>query len=513
MNVSHTKEGRGRRKLAAALLGFFSTCISVNVGAATLAEMSPEDRALLVNEMNASANTVGSKGLFYDDDPLPISISVSLDIEKNHVVVDMDERIGPRTEYAATEDLLDLIRFSILNQIDRIDGLRGVSFLFGGKPSTYWFPEPEPEPGPDPEQDDPHDGERIVEPAQLGRAPVVAISPGHGLYYNYRFKDWRPHRETTNGILEDDITPVMAGFLASALQSDRVAVHNFRPEQNVLVHSPSGQPWWRLGVRYLLEKELPDHPEIWHAFASSQISDRERNEDLRSRPLYANFLGADAFLHVHTNAHISAEARGARAIIHERGPDRRLAVNVLCSMRELIHSKDEFSSYPVPLQPLALVGKGENDHAKMPSVIVEVGFHTNPQDALLLRNKEFQGLAMRGVAKGYRLFREGKPCEDLAVKPVREAFGRVGHDVYFPVGLTGNPAFPVSVTSRVRNCSGHYCPSQWVRLFNQTELEKHRVSFLCIRSNLGKPVELSIDVRDDDGVAAKPATYKVVCGQ
>lgn len=495
-----------RHKLTALLFAVVTACTSVNVGAATLAEMSPEERTLLVNEMNVSASEVGRKGLFYDDDPLPVTISISLDIEKNYVVVDMDERIGPRTEYASTEDLLDLIRFSILRQLDRIDGAKGITFLFGGKPTTYWFPEPE--------QEEVPDDERMVEPTQVGNAPVVAISPGHGLYYHHRFKDWRPHRETINGVLEDDITPVMAGQLASALGSNGVTVHNFRPEQNVLTHSPSGQPWWRLGVRYLLEAKIPDHPEIWHAFASSKESDRERNEDLRSRPLYANFLGADALLHVHTNAHTTAEPRGAQAIIHERAPDRRLALNVLCSMKELIHSKDEFSSYPVPSEPLPLVGKGENKHAKMPSVIVEVGFHTNPQDALLLRNREFQGLAMRGVAKGYRLFHEGKPCEDFSVKPVLPAFGRVGYDVHLPVELKGNPVFPIHVTSRALNCSGRYCHSRSATLFSQAEVEKHKVQYLCTRDDLGKAtIELSVEARDADGVVAKPATYKVACGQ
>jgi N-acetylmuramoyl-L-alanine amidase len=504
MNVLYTKEGTSRRKLAAVLLGLLTACVSVDAGAATLAEMSPEERNLLVNEMNASAKEVGSKGLFYYDDPLPVSVSVSLDVENSYVIVNLDEKLGPRAETAETEDLLDAIRFSILNRYDRVEGMMGIRVLYGGKPSTYWFPEPS--------RDEPPD-DRLVEPTQGARPPIVAISPGHGLYYHHGFKDWRPHRETINGVLEDDITPVMATQLASALQSDGVTVHNFRPEQNVLTHSASGQPWWRLGVRYQLEEKLPSHPEIWHAFATSKHALRERNEDLRSRPLYANFLAVDAFLHVHTNAH-TPDARGARAIIHERAPDRLLATNILCSMRELIHAKEEFGSYPVSSQPASFPDKGENKHANMPSVIVEVGFHTNPEDALLLRNREFQGLAMRGVAKGYRLFREGKPCEDFAVKPVAEALGRVGYDVHLPLALAGNPAFPVRVTSRTLNCSGRYCPSRSVSLYNPAEVEKHRVQYLCTRDNLGKPVvELSIDARDYDGVAAKPATYRVACGR
>jgi hypothetical protein len=187
MNILQVNGSLGLRRLAVAIFALVPACGTVDVAAATLAEMSPEERALLVSEMNASANEVGSKGFFYYEDPSPVTVSVSLDVEKNYVVVNMDERIGPRTEQAATEDLLDAITASILEPYDRFDGT-GVRFLFGGKPSTHWFPEPE--------RDEPPDDERIVEPTQANVAPVVAISPGHGLYFHHGFKDWRTHRET-----------------------------------------------------------------------------------------------------------------------------------------------------------------------------------------------------------------------------------------------------------------------------------------------------------------------------
>jgi N-acetylmuramoyl-L-alanine amidase len=504
MNLLQVNKHPRRRGLSAALFALATACASVGASASTLAEMSLEERTILVNEMNVSANQVGGKGFFYYEDPSPVSISVTFDVENNVVIVDLDERIGPLSERSETEDLLDSIRFSIMKQYDRVDGLMGIQFLYGGKPSTHWFPVT---------QLDEPDEDALFQLAQGPRAPIVAISPGHGIYYHHGFKDWRPNRDVVNGVLEDDITPVMASQLASALQRDGLTVHNFRPERNPLTHAPSGQPWWRLGVRYQLAEKLPEHPEIWHAFANAKYALRERDDDIRSRPLYANFLGADAFLHVHTNAY-TPDARGARAIIHERAPDRRLAINVLCSMKELIHTKQEFGKYPVPSQPIPMTDKGENKYAKMPSVIVEVGFHTNPQDALLLRNREFQSLAMRGVAKGYRLFRENKPCGDFTIKPVLPSFGRIGYDVHLPVGLAGNPVFPIHVTSRAVNCSGRYCHSRSATLFNQAEFEKYRVQYLCTRNDLGKPpVELSVEAKDADGVIAKPTIYKVACGQ
>jgi hypothetical protein len=160
-----------RQKFTTALCVLVTVFVSLNAGAATLVEMSPEELTLLVNEMNASANEVGGKGFFYYEDPFPVTLSVSLDVERNQIVVDMDERIGPRTEQAATEDLLNAISSSVLERDGRVDGV-GIRFLFGGKPSTYWFPEPE--------QDELSDDERMVEPTQVSVEPMVAISPGHG---------------------------------------------------------------------------------------------------------------------------------------------------------------------------------------------------------------------------------------------------------------------------------------------------------------------------------------------
>ncbi len=43
----------------------------------------------------------------------------------------------------------------------------------------------------------------------------------------------------------------------------------------------------------------------------------------------------------------------------------------------------------------------------MPSIIVEAAFHTNALDAEFIKDGEFQKLAMMGVAKAYRLYKEG----------------------------------------------------------------------------------------------------------
>lgn len=469
----------------------------------SLAEMSQVERDILAAKMEIAVNEVTMRGGFFEDDPLPVHVSVKIDHVKNYVYLDFDERLGPKSDSPEMEDLGDSLRFTLEIFTDHIRGGVVLAHLYGGKSSGYWYPELE-------------DGARVpIERRGADeelRNSVVSISPGHGLYYHHGFNDWRAHRDTVNGVLEDDATPKMAAYLVRELQRDGLTVHNFRDASDLSIHRDSNQPWWRQGVRYHLERSIPNHPEIWNSLADSKDADRERREDLRSRPLYANYLKSGAFIHVHTNAHARESVRGARLIVHPRDADKRLGEKILCGMRELIHSNERYASYPVPVSPNEVPNKAENKLANMPSAIVEVGFHTNKADAQLLQDAEFQKLAMVGVAKGYRLYREGRACADLAFDPVDPAEGFVGRDVFMPVTLRGNPTYPVRVTYKVTNCATKWCSERTVSLYNAKEVAKHRVQYLCKRSDLGRdPISIQLLARDYDGVRAKPQTYTVTC--
>jgi hypothetical protein len=200
--------------------------------------------------------------------------------------------------------------------------------------------------------------------------------------------------------VEDFITPEYARELARWFRERNGADTSFPRAEAILAHDPSGEPWWQLGARYNLKNILPDNIEIWHSLPGDQGSNRERNEDIVSRPLYANHLGADAVFHLHTNA-AEPTASGTRLFYHEgRDNDKRLAENVLCYMKEIIQAQGPYEKYNVPSQAISRSNLGENREAKMPSVIVESGFHTNASDAVALQDPVFRTAAMKGVEKG-----------------------------------------------------------------------------------------------------------------
>lgn len=56
-----------------------------------------------------------------------------------------------------------------------------------------------------------------------------------------------------------------------------------------------------MAARYNLQEILPGQPEIWNSLPTATHDLREYDEDIRSRPLYANHLNATGLISVHTN--------------------------------------------------------------------------------------------------------------------------------------------------------------------------------------------------------------------
>jgi N-acetylmuramoyl-L-alanine amidase len=507
------KRNQHKRSLFIVVFGVFLAFTEVasceDVRPKTIELMTPDERQVMVAEMQVALDEALSEKQLIEDYPWPIVATVGLSEADNVIIVDLDRRILDYTSLSESEDMGDYIFNSLWTFLKRIDGVTGVRFLYGGREEEYWSGKP----GIDATPHKPSARKK----RNVDDRPLVVVAPGHGVYFHRKFNDWRAQREPANGILEDDVTTVLSGHLESALLRDGLRVDKLRPGAPTGVHDASEQPWWRLAVRYQLERRFPDLKSVWQSLPAKPVaSDKkkgleERDEDIRSRPLYANHVGADALIHIHTNAE-SPQVNGLRAYVTDRAEDRVLASRILCSAKELLRTNEKFDSFRVAPAPHKNTNKAETNLATMPSVIVEVGFHTNPQDAEFLQDRTFQALAMRGVAKGYRLYRNKRPCEDFAVNPAEEVTGRVGVDVQLPFSFKGNPVYPIRVWSRDEKCTYRGCHNVDKTLSGPSDLEKFKLKYLCKREDLQRPpIELTVGAKDFDGVRAAPATLKVSC--
>jgi hypothetical protein len=428
-----------------------------------------------------------------------VAVSVRFDASAELFVIDLSETYVPRVYGAEMEDLQHELSTVVYQSLRDTVRFNGVEFRFGGKDIYHYFPEEW----------------RPTTPARdRGALPTasatVVVAAGHGIYYHHGFKDWRDQRDPSNTITEDFITPGYATELSTWLSARSGITPRFPRSTAMTTHMPSGQPWGNIGARYHLQAIYPDNPEIWHSLPNATGNLRERNEDIRSRPLYANHIGASTVLHLHTNAANDASATGALAFYQNgRAEDKRLADSILCYMKELIQAREVYKNYMVSSQSRS-EDFGENRLATMPSVIVEAGFHTNPSDATALKDPVFRRAAMKGVEKGYRLNAEGKACEPFKIGSIPDATGLQGVPIPVEVHYKGYPQF--AVKAKVISCpSGWSCSGG--ELAYADKLPSPLKYFFTCNATSRPPANFRIRTRlsDTDEVSPEPVEHNLTC--
>lgn len=427
--------------------------------------------------------------------PLGASVTASVDISQRKMVIRFGPGILPLEDDHSLEEMEQYVRNTLEGYVLQAGvGEVEIVVLYEGR--LYWE----------------HFPRSVITPLQaLPRQAggSVLVSASHGLLRVHPGLQWEFQRPERHGIREDLITPGYADELARLL-ADRadLTVHRARRVGND-IHPESMHPWQEMSARYHLKSLLPDRTDIWHHFASSNRNDREVLDDIRARPYYANHLGVDGMLSLHTNAG-DPVARGSRVHYHPSKPgDRLLADLTLCYMREIINSQDGYGEFPVPSSGVP-AGHGENSFATMPSLVVEVAFHTNAADAAALQDPVFRTASMKGVEKGYRLFREGKDCTPLKAEPIDGINLSQGDSRQIDVVFEGYPQYPIElITTNVGCPPGWICTGGRVRI-ETPDAKPSQITLRC--ENAGSaPVFWNTQVVDDDGVKSPPVRHWVQC--
>lgn len=462
-----------------------------------VASMSIAERSAMEREIDVIANQVANRKAYFESDHKPIHLKSAFDVVSNMLIVHADERLGPESGYPEMEQLRRDVQDAVWPFLEQINGFGGLEWRYGGKDLYFWFPGDRTQSSPKPA----NHASRV--------APHVLIGPGHGYYYHHGYKDWRPQRAVFNGILEDEITTMYSAVLYAELLFHDVSTELIRNDK-FENHIPSGQPYGMIAARYQIQDSLPDRPDIWHSLPDSTHNQREYHEDIRSRPLYANEVGAGALIHLHTNASDNVLVRGTKVFFQTgRAESSRLGSMILCYMAEAIHGSERYHDFPVDRSPIS-GDYGENRLATMPSVIVEIGFHTNAEDAEALKDYEFMGKSMAGLAKGYRLFNDGQTCEPFALEVPANAEAVVDGYANIAVRSHGFPEFPVSVKGVRKDC-GDDCVVSSSTAETAEELASLSLSYRCRKEDEGLPFALAITGKDIAGVTSEPQDVVVFC--
>lgn len=299
---------------------------------------------------------------------------------------------GPQIP-AELDARLQAIRLAVMLRREQQGAMPpSLEFRFNGHRLEHYFPSPPARP-------------RAHNPLDEGASGVdVFISASHG-WYLHGGTTWYLQRPPTNGMIEDLVTPQLAQKFADALDGKKVRWAFSRSVETAL-HPLAGKPWWQMAARYHAQALYPDRPDIWQSYADRSTPLREYNDDIRSRPLMANEVGAGVLVHLHTNA-ADPLATGMMAF-HQSGrsEDQRLGHVLLCKMRDAIRQVPAYADYRVRVQP-STGNFGGNRLALAPSILIELGFHTNPQDAAALQDPQFQAAVAEGLREGYDAFQQG----------------------------------------------------------------------------------------------------------
>lgn len=131
------------------------------------------------------------------------------------------------------------------------------------------------------------------------------------------------------------------------------------------------------------------------------LSDNNLMKDLKNRVLLGNNIKGDIFISIHLNSYPETQYKGAQVFYQKNSPQGKLLAKLI--QDELKKTLDPKNDRMAKETSTFFVLR----HAKMPAVIVECGFMSNPGEERLLNDKKYQYRIAWAIYKGIsRYFKE-----------------------------------------------------------------------------------------------------------
>ncbi len=301
----------------------------------------------------------------------------------------------------------------------------------------------------------PAEGRRTSTAKAVGLAGKnITVGPSHGRFWNGSGWYWQRSDPCGFGeaVLEDCNSIRLVQFLNQYLTQDGATVHVPRElNESNCCNSYEGQPWWKMAAySWLRANGLPCS--VWASSSGNCGAENavgRSSDDIRARPLFADYRGSDIYIAHHSNAGGGGTANGTETFrdtamehpAHETASyNLALAVNnnVINAIRDMYDSgwanrgvKDSAGGF------------GEIRIPNRPAILIELGFHDNcTRDGLYLTDNFFRSVAEWGLYKGI--------CEYFGNTPTWDKYSDefVSHTI--PTTMNQGQSYNVSVTFRNR---------------------------------------------------------------
>ena len=280
---------------------------------------------------------------------------------------------------------------------------------------------------------------------------VITIGPSHGRFWNGSGWYWQRGDPCALGepVLEDTNSIRLMQFLYQYLAQDGATVHVPRQlNESDCCHSEIGYPWWKMCAQsWLRNAGLPCS--IWANSSGNCGADSataRSSDDIRARPLLADYYASDIYLACHTNA---AGGTGTETFrdtsmdhpAHEANSyTLALAINdnVIGAIREMYDGgwanrgvKDSAGGF------------GEIRIPDRPAILIELAFHDRcDKDAIYLTDNFFRSVAEWGLYRGV--------CQYFGNTPTWDKYSDELVSDTIPTSMLPNQSYNVSVTMRNR---------------------------------------------------------------
>lgn len=149
-----------------------------------------------------------------------------------------------------------------------------------------------------------------------------------------------------------------------------------------------------LSLSKKVQKLLEDEPEI--EVLMTRTDDSFLSQESRYRPKYANKQNADVFISIHGNTFSDPNVSGTETFYYHKH-SRQLAQII----QEHVVEATGFRDRGIKKEELFVV-----KDTKMPAVLIEVGYMTNPQEESKMWTDEFQTRVATSIVEGIKEYRE-----------------------------------------------------------------------------------------------------------
>ena len=227
---------------------------------------------------------------------------------------------------------------------------------------------------------------------------IIVVNGGHG-YTEKKVNQWGWQRPLImpENYREDIANAEIAMILSSKLKCTGETVYSVRELDKLVGPGISGMNNWKQNARqHFKSKKSPTN--VWN-----KGKFKNADKDIRSRPFFANSVNANVMISLHTNA-ANKSAYGTQVYISKvsngyKKQSEKLAKIIIKHLRAEINSNyDKAWKVSGPFEK----NHGENRLAKMPSIIIELGFHTNKNDLKALLDNKFREISMEAVTSGIK---------------------------------------------------------------------------------------------------------------